>query len=487
MNKIIVIDDDDPLREIIVELLEVNEYEVISYSNGKDGVKGILENKPDLVVCDVMMPEIDGYEVLNIIRNKEEIKYIPFIFLTAKIENKDFRRGMNLGADDYLTKPFDVEELLKIIKSRIQKHQNLLKESEFKFRTLFEQSSDGILICDVDGNISDVNFGFTGMLGYSQEELMKMKLYELNVSNENIFKETLKNLKDYGKLIKEEMTIKDKYNDQIQIECTLKRIYEDKVQVIIRDITLFKKTECELLIAKNKAEDASKLKSALISYLNSEIKAPLNALIGYTEIILEKTNDDKYLNEIKQILIGGNRLLCNLNSVMKLTQLGSGEIKLHLSDYDICTEIRNLCKKFKLLAKFKELDFSFQCEENYILYNTDKEIMNLIISNLIDNAIKFTHHGSINVSVEKKAGDKNYLAITVHDTGIGIRQDNIKDFPKELRQIIDSFETGNSTGIGLTLAYKLAEYLGGSIIVNSEFGKGSEFSVTFLIQKNKSN
>ncbi len=237
MHKIIVIDDDDSLREIIVELLELNEFDVFNYSGGTEGIKGITENKPDLVVCDIMMPEVNGYEVLKMIRNNPEVKNTPFVFLSAKIETKDFRKGMNLGADDYLTKPFELEELLKIIKSRIRKHQDLLKESEYKYRTLFEQSSDGILICDVDGIISDINTSFTDILGYSNEDIIGLRLCGLKMDEEDKLKETLKKLLDYNSVITEEIDLKDKNGNTINIEYKAKRIYRDIIQIIIRDIS----------------------------------------------------------------------------------------------------------------------------------------------------------------------------------------------------------------------------------------------------------
>jgi PAS domain S-box-containing protein len=237
MYKIIVIDDDDSLREIIVELLKLNEFDVLNYSGGIEGIKGITENKPDLVVCDIMMPEVNGYDVLKMIRNNPEVKNTPFVFLSAKIETKDFRKGMNLGADDYLTKPFELEELLKIIKSRIRKHQDLLKESEYKYRTLFEQSSDGILICDVDGIISDINTSFTDILGYSKEDLTGLRLCSLKMDEEDKLNETLKKLLDYNSVITEEIDLKDKNGNTINIEYKAKRIYRDIIQIIIRDIS----------------------------------------------------------------------------------------------------------------------------------------------------------------------------------------------------------------------------------------------------------
>lgn len=119
--KIMVIEDNEEVRENICEILELSGYEVNSAENGKVGVRKIKEDLPDLILCDIMMPELDGYGVLHILQRTPETSGIPFIFLTAKSERTDFRKGMNLGADDYITKPFEEVQLMEAIELRLQK------------------------------------------------------------------------------------------------------------------------------------------------------------------------------------------------------------------------------------------------------------------------------------------------------------------------------------------------------------------------------
>lgn len=127
MKKILVIEDNSEVRENLEEVLELYGYDVESAENGKIGVEKALEVSPDLILCDVMMPELDGFGVLNILSKKPTTSDTPFIFLTAKSEKEDFRRGMNLGADDYVTKPFYKDELLQVIDTRIKKSERLKK------------------------------------------------------------------------------------------------------------------------------------------------------------------------------------------------------------------------------------------------------------------------------------------------------------------------------------------------------------------------
>ncbi len=121
MKKVLLVEDDTVLRESTAELLELSNYQVFTAPNGKSGVQVALEQMPDVVVCDIMMPEMDGYAVLNALSENEITRGIPFIFLSAKTERSDVRKGMELGADDYLTKPFEEAELIGAIESRIAK------------------------------------------------------------------------------------------------------------------------------------------------------------------------------------------------------------------------------------------------------------------------------------------------------------------------------------------------------------------------------
>jgi DNA-binding response OmpR family regulator len=131
MKKILVIEDNTEVRENIAEILELSNYEVITAENGKTGVELALQQTPELIVCDIMMPELDGYGVLHLLNKHIETYGIPFIFLTAKSEKTDLRKGMEMGADDYITKPFDSIELLSAIEVRLRKAESI-KQSAAK-------------------------------------------------------------------------------------------------------------------------------------------------------------------------------------------------------------------------------------------------------------------------------------------------------------------------------------------------------------------
>lgn len=129
---ILVIEDQEEVRDNIAELLELSNYNVVQGENGKVGVKLALSNPPDMVLCDIMMPEIDGYEVLYLLSKNPSTASIPFVFLTAKAEMTDLRKGMNMGADDYITKPYEEIELLTVVERRLKRYEEISKAGEIE-------------------------------------------------------------------------------------------------------------------------------------------------------------------------------------------------------------------------------------------------------------------------------------------------------------------------------------------------------------------
>lgn len=136
MKKILLIEDHAEMRENITEILELANYKVVTAPNGKDGIKLAQHEMPDLIICDIMMPELDGYGVLHVLSKNDTTVHIPFIFLTAKAEKDDYKKGMVMGADAYLTKPLDDVELLSAIETRLRKSEILKRD--------FANTSEGL-------------------------------------------------------------------------------------------------------------------------------------------------------------------------------------------------------------------------------------------------------------------------------------------------------------------------------------------------------
>ena len=266
-KKILIIEDEDNLRENLTEILSFRGYDIVTAVNGKEGVIKANKEKPDLILCDIMMPEMDGYEVVEYVRENKQLTNIPFIFLTAKTEKKDTRKGMALGADDYLTKPFSSEEIAEAIEARFQRAGKMKDEMNEKVSQYIKQINDT--------SQHEFNTPLNGILGLSElllinfEEFnhtdIKRIIKEINTAGTRLHRtldnilyfQYLENLKgkksqfDKNKELKlkfnkstiEEIIskVKEKYTKQCLVEITVEECY-----LHIRDEHL-NKILCELL------------------------------------------------------------------------------------------------------------------------------------------------------------------------------------------------------------------------------------------------
>jgi CheY-like chemotaxis protein len=169
MKKVLLIEDSKDIRNNIAEILQFAGYEVLTAENGKTGVQMAIEHKPDIVVCDIMMPVLDGYGVINIVQKNPETQHTPFIFLTAKTERDEIRKGMALGADDYITKPFEEVDLLEAIERRLKKADLLKQKYEVGitgYNQLVSRVSNGNELKEMVNRHNEMQFRRKDMIYY---------------------------------------------------------------------------------------------------------------------------------------------------------------------------------------------------------------------------------------------------------------------------------------------------------------------------------
>ncbi|MEI7811482.1 MAG: response regulator [Ignavibacteria bacterium] len=178
MTKVLVIEDAPDIREQIKQVLTIEGYDVELAENGRIGVKLAKELLPDIILCDINMPELDGYGVITEIREDKKTAPIPFIFLTARLDKQDVREGMNLGADDYLNKPFTIEELIKSIESRIVKSQIVKNETKEKLDEL--RANISMSVPHELRTPLNVIIGFAGILTTDLDNLDRTEILEMS-------------------------------------------------------------------------------------------------------------------------------------------------------------------------------------------------------------------------------------------------------------------------------------------------------------------
>ncbi len=266
-----------------------------------------------------------------------------------------------------------------------------------------------------------------------------------------------------------------------------------QVMALARDVTervrvereLHKRTE-RLEIQNKRVVEASKQKSRFIASLSHELRTPLTSIIGFSQILLEDT-DDPLSSGQKNLLgkVNGNaeRLLGMINDLLDLAKMESGHLSVNTSRVDLCSLIAQVVDTMQPLVRGKEIALSCQTDENLPIIRTDEQKLCQILVNLVSNAIKFTPEGSVTVSAGL-LGSK--VAISVTDTGIGIRRTDFGKIFDEFHQVEAPPVRREGTGLGLAITRRLVYLLGGEVHVSSKLGEGSTFTVTLPVSLSQS-
>ncbi len=177
--KVLLIEDDESLLNTTKDFLEEEGFETLCATDGLEGIQQAINNQPDIILADISMPKLDGYQVYKTLQENSDTSFIPFIFISAKTSKEDMRAGMQLGADDYITKPFDYEELLTTINTRIAKRDKLIGSLDKRFEALLDNTLTGIYIIDEKMKFIHFNTKIAKIFGYDQDEMNKLTFLEL--------------------------------------------------------------------------------------------------------------------------------------------------------------------------------------------------------------------------------------------------------------------------------------------------------------------
>ena len=359
MEKILVIEDEKDVRQSILDLLEYKGYEAIEASNGKEALELIKEIIPDLVISDIMMPELSGYTILHEFQNNPVTASIPFIFLSAKADLTDIRKGMNRGADDFITKPFKANELLSSIEIRLKKKKSL----------------------------------------------------------------------------------------------------DEKLNELRRSITM---------------------------YVPHELRTPLVAILGYSDMILgefKQLSSNEIFDMITRIKKAGERLHLTIEKFVIYSELECTDIQDRpVTQNGLCVESVKNCfddiMKKKFGRSIRKNDFQIGIEDCAVLIQ--KRYFEILIGELLDNAVKFSSKGS-SISISCFATNGMYKIVII-DNGTGMTQDEINAVDG-YRQFNREFFQQNGNGLGLIIAKKIVMLYKGNLSIDSVKNKYTKVTVLLPIFK----
>ena len=251
---------------------------------------------------------------------------------------------------------------------------------------------------------------------------------------------------------------------------------EDRIRAATSDLAA---QNARLQWQSQELEKANRLKSEFLASMSHELRTPINALIGYTALILDRIYgdvNDRQIDALTRIHASAQHLLILINDILDLAKIEAGRMPLHLEELELRQLLLEVTLQMEPLFRKKGLAFSWQMGRDSVVMRTDRTKVKQIMLNLLSNAVKFTHRGSVSVSADVA---NNFVSISVSDTGIGIAEEHLAAIWEDFRQVDQSStrEFGG-TGLGLSITKKLVEALGGHVDLRSTMGEGSTFTVT---------
>ena len=533
--KILMVDD-LPENLFALEIILSNEdYLCVKANSGNDALKILLREQDfAIILIDVQMPLMDGFETVELIRQIETLEHVPIIFLTASMDNSvQVFKGYEAGAVDYMIKPISPEILkakVAVFVDLYKKNQELLVQAEQlkKLNTeltaekllskyslsLIEASHDPLFAISPEGKITDMNNASVKVTGISREKLIGTDFFDYFTEPQKA-REVYQEVFAKGSVADSSLVIRHK-NGKLTDVLFNGSVYKNEkgtvigVAIVARDVSEQKRIATELteakvfaelatLIAEGAkikaesatlvAEEAVKAKQQFLSNMSHEIRTPMNAIIGFTKVVIKTDLTPKQKEYLNAIKVSGDALIVIIDDILDLAKVDAGKMTFELVPFKMATSISAMLHLFETKIREKKLELAKEYDNAIpeVLVG-DPARLHQIILNLMSNAIKFTKKGKITVRVNlvEEDDEKASIKFAITDTGIGIAESKIDAIFENFQQA----STGTSrlyggSGLGLAIVKQLVETQGGSIHLESKIDEGSTFSFILPFLKTK--
>jgi two-component system, cell cycle response regulator len=471
-GKILVVDDYPANVKLLERNLHVVGYETVAAYDGEEALEKVRTDHPDLILLDIMLPKLNGFDVCQRLRADEATAVIPIIMITALKETEDRIRGLEVGADDFISKPFDRGELLARVKSllQIKYYRSMLTERE-KFHAVIQDLSHGIIITDGQWRVQTMSRRAAELLGRPSEDPVGKELAQ--VLSPFVVEPSLEALRQSlvrsvgGGLNREDIRpplyLAGRYT---RIEGPRGELYNSAL--VFRDVTELRQKE--------------KLKRDFLSLVSHKLKTPLTIIGGYLTLL----NQGKYgevpppMADALAITTGKVRELSDLiEKVLAYAGLTATELERAGQLVPLDDMIRRTSQRVQQRYPGRPVDWAITLPAGLPRARVPEELLAIVLDNLVDNAVKFGQKGTVRVEIIVREIEDRQLEVSVRDNGAGIRPQDYEQIFTDFSQIEETF-TGNIAGMGLGLstAKRLVESWGGAIHFESTPGEGARFFFT---------
>ncbi len=530
---------------------------VLTALTGNIGLELAASEDPDVILLDIVMPGMDGFEVCNQLKADKELCNIPVVFVTAIKGDKESRiKALDCGAEAFLAKPIDPSELTAQIRAMVKiKAANTRKHDEKKrleelvedrtielYRTHAEtlrlyvdlkkenlarkRSEKTLRESEEKYRMSEAGLKKAQAVAHLGNWQWSIKTNKVTLSDEmfqifgidkdsytGLLEDVIKNvihpddLQIFMPLNAQEFSVRKPQEFRIiRPDQSIRYIWAEAGETmfdengnpiflsgIAQDITDRKLLEQDLIVAKERAEEGDRLKTAFLANMSHEIRTPMNGILGFAGLLKEqKLTGEEQQEYIAIIEKSGYRMLNIINDIVDISKIESGQMNIYLSPTNINKQIEYTYNFFRQEAEKKGLHLLFKktLPSKHAVITTDREKVYAILTNLVKNAIKFTPSGSIEFGyyLDSVALPTRQLTFYVKDSGIGIPKDRQKAvFDRFVQADIGDKRAFQGAGLGLSISKAYVQMLGGRIWVESEEGKGSSFffSLPYNLEKTK--
>jgi PAS domain S-box-containing protein len=488
-NSILIVDDETMNLEVLRGIF-TPEYTLYMTRSGVSALEMAGKYIPDLILLDIVMPDINGFEVLQTLKTSEKTRDIPVIIISGLDRYENEEKGLEMGAADFIRKPFNTKIVSKRVRNHIQSVNQIREIKQYahsmqltlsKMEAIVNNFKGVIWSIDDEGVITSFNGQYLDTIGISPSFLVGKNIQVARAKNrhldiiDNIEKTFHEGSQDWqsevGDVIFHSHTTPLHDNDGILMG----------VVGSSYDVTELVRLHQELEAAVEAAESANISKSSFLARMSHEIRTPLNAVLGIAEIQLQNLSLKQDVKEaFARIFNSGSLLLGIINDILDISKIEAGKLELLPDRYDVLSMINDTVFLNMIRYENKPVEFILNVDENIpsALYGDELRIKQ-ILNNILSNAFKYTDEGEVELAVNAQyEGDTVVVIFSVRDTGQGMTGDQLgKLFNAYSRFNRESSRKTEGTGLGMVITRNLVQLMNGEIFAESEAGKGSRFTV----------